>query len=254
VTSDGWARWVADAIAGSAWLTWLSSVGMGSILIWGSGIAAMAVLLPILFVTVSLVAEIVAMPVIVACVGDRHYAALEKKAGGTIAGSALNAAAGIGVFGLLWLATLPLWLTGIAAFVLPPLLSAYLNQRLFRYDALSEHASTDEYRALTAGAGGRLYLLGLLLAPLYYVPLLNLVAPVLGGLAFTHFCLAELVRLRALNNPVVPRTDETTIRELRRLGGLLKKVHVDSRGAYSTATAAALADLHAAVRVLARGQ
>jgi len=36
----------------------------------------------------------------------------------------------------------------------------------------------------------------LLLAPLYYVPLLNLVAPVLGGLAFTHFCLAELVRLR----------------------------------------------------------
>lgn len=65
---------------------------------------------------------------------------------------------------------------------------------------------------------------------------------------------AELVRLRALNNPVVPRTDETTIRELRRLGGLLKKVHVDSRGAYSTATAAALADLHAAVRVLARGQ
>jgi hypothetical protein len=65
---------------------------------------------------------------------------------------------------------------------------------------------------------------------------------------------AELVRLRALNNPVVPRTDETTIRDLRRLGGLLKKVHVDSRGAYSTATAAALADLHAAVRVLARGQ
>src|SRR5260221_7570224 len=65
---------------------------------------------------------------------------------------------------------------------------------------------------------------------------------------------AELVRLRALARPVVPRTDATTIRELRRLGGLLKKVHVDSRGAYSEATAAALAAINAAVTALAQGQ
>jgi hypothetical protein len=65
---------------------------------------------------------------------------------------------------------------------------------------------------------------------------------------------AELVRLRALGRPVIPRTDETTIRELRRLGGLLKKVHVDSGGAYSRATAAALAELRAAIGALARGQ
>jgi len=62
---------------------------------------------------------------------------------------------------------------------------------------------------------------------------------------------AELVRRRALGRPVVARTDATTIRELRRLGGLLKKVHTDSDGAYSQATAAALRDLHAAIRVLA---
>ena len=49
---------------------------------------------------------------------------------------------------------------------------------------------------------------------------------------------AELVRLRALGRPVVSRTDATTIRELRRLGGLLKMVHVDSGGAYSAETAA----------------
>jgi hypothetical protein len=62
---------------------------------------------------------------------------------------------------------------------------------------------------------------------------------------------AQLVRQRALGRPVVTRTDATTIRELRRLGGLLKKVHVDSRGAYSQATADALRDLHAAIRALA---
>jgi hypothetical protein len=65
---------------------------------------------------------------------------------------------------------------------------------------------------------------------------------------------AELVRLRALGRPVVAHTDAATIRELRRLGGLLKKVHVDSGGAYSAATADALAALHSAIGALARGQ
>jgi hypothetical protein len=65
---------------------------------------------------------------------------------------------------------------------------------------------------------------------------------------------AELVRSRALARPVVPRTDATTIRELRRLGGLLKKVHTDSRGAYSHQTAAALAELRLAIVALSGGQ
>ena len=64
---------------------------------------------------------------------------------------------------------------------------------------------------------------------------------------------AELVRLRALGRPVVSRTDATTIRELRRLGGLLKLVHTESGGAYSRETAAALEALHAAIRRLANG-
>lgn len=62
---------------------------------------------------------------------------------------------------------------------------------------------------------------------------------------------SELVRLRALGRPVVCRTDATTIRELRRLGGLLKKVHIDSNGAYSQQTAAALAALQAEIARLA---
>jgi hypothetical protein len=65
---------------------------------------------------------------------------------------------------------------------------------------------------------------------------------------------SDLVRLRALGRPVVCRTDATTIRELRRLGGLLKKVHVDSGGAYSAATANALAALTRAIDRLANGQ
>jgi len=65
-----------------------------------------------------------------------------------------------------------------------------------RYDALAEHASAGEYRAIVQAAGGRLYGLGLALAVLYYVPLVNLLAPMLSALAFTHLCLGELESLR----------------------------------------------------------
>jgi hypothetical protein len=65
---------------------------------------------------------------------------------------------------------------------------------------------------------------------------------------------AELVRMRALGRPVVSRTDATTIRELRRLGGLLKKIHTDSAGAYSQQTAAVLGALRAAIEKLATSE
>ena len=64
---------------------------------------------------------------------------------------------------------------------------------------------------------------------------------------------AALVRGRALGRPIVSRTDATTIRELRRLGGLLKHVHLESRGAYSAETAGALTSLRAAIARLATG-
>jgi len=81
--------------------------------------------------------------------------------------------------------------------VLPLLLSAHFNQRMFRYDALAEHASADEFARVLRAARGDLYLLGILLSLLLYVPLANLLVPVLSGLAFTHCCLARLERLRA---------------------------------------------------------
>ncbi len=80
---------------------------------------------------------------------------------------------------------------------MPVVLSAYLTQRLFRYDALSDHASAEEFRAILEAGWGRMYVLGLLLALLYYVPVINPLVPLLSGLAFAHFGLAQLRELRA---------------------------------------------------------
>lgn len=194
--ADDWGRWVGDWIAGTSWLAWLRDWSLDSVLIWGSGLVALAGLIPIMLITAVVVTGILVMPVIVPLVGARHYPRLERRKGGTFAASAWHALATTLVFAALWLLTLPLWLTGVGALVLPPLLSAYFNQRMFRYDALAEHASAAEYPAVVRGSRGRLFLLGLLLALLYYVPLLNLLVPVLSGLAFTHLCLSELARLR----------------------------------------------------------
>ena len=110
-------------------------------------------------------------------------------------GNLLNALLAVGVFIAIWVLTLPLWLIGIGV-VVPFVAAAYLNQRLFRFDALAEHASHEEMQALFALHRSSWWGLGLLTGLLQFLPLLNLFAPVLTALAFIHFGLAHLEKLR----------------------------------------------------------
>lgn len=64
--------------------------------------------------------------------------------------------------------------------------------------------------------------------------------------------ISKLVRARYFGRPIVANTDKVMIRELRRLGGLLKSVHVESGGAYSKATAAAIAQVADYITKLSR--
>ena len=160
-------------------------------------IVVVILLTPAIIVTALLIAAIFAMPVLVSHVTRRDYPQLERRKGGTVLGSAWNAFVAIGLFLVLWVVTIPLWLLGPVAAVLPLMLSAYLNQRLFRYDALSEHASREEMQPIFLEARGRLFLLGLITGVLYFIPPFNLIGPVFAALAFVHLCLDELARLRA---------------------------------------------------------
>ncbi len=135
------------------------------------------------------------MPALIHLVADRDYPHLERKNGGGFAGSLLNALIALGIFAAIWLITLPLWLIG-AGLVIPFIATAYLNQRLFRYDALAEHASQDEMRAIFSSRRSLLWGLGLLTGLVQFIPILNLFAPVLTALAFIHFGLACLKNLR----------------------------------------------------------
>lgn len=160
-------------------------------------------LLPAIYVTALLIAAIFAMPSMVNHVAGKHYPELERRQGGTVAGNVVNAVIAVAVYCVGWVVSLPLWLFSPFALVLPIVLMAYLNQRLFRYDALAEHASADEMKLVIERATPKLYLLGALAGLLQFVPLLNLIAPVYVALAFIHLCLDEL---RVLRLQLLPKT------------------------------------------------
>lgn len=135
-------------------------------------------------------------PVFVRAVESRYFPTLERKRGGTAAGSAANAMFAVALWVPMALVTLPFLLFPPLGVPLSLCASAWLNQRLFRYDALAEHASREERESLFRTARGRLFGLGLALAPLSLVPFVNLMAPLYAGLAFTCLCLSELETMR----------------------------------------------------------
>lgn len=63
--------------------------------------------------------------------------------------------------------------------------------------------------------------------------------------------MSALVRRRYFGRPLVAKADQVVIRELRRVGGLLKAIHMESGGAYKEATWAAINEVAAAIRRLA---
>jgi uncharacterized protein involved in cysteine biosynthesis len=194
---DSWVGWIHSLLV-KAGEWWFDEYDVSSLASVAATILLILLLLPAVLASASLIAAVFAMPLLVEEVAKRDFPQLERRKGGTFLGSLWNAFAALGAFLGLWLLSLPAWLiAGPLAAVVPWLLSAYLNQRLFRYDALSEHATEEEMQRIFSERFGGLFTLGLITGALYFVPLVNLVAPVYAALAYTQYGLGELQRLRA---------------------------------------------------------
>jgi hypothetical protein len=163
---------------------------------WLAWLLLLFLFVPVVLITAVLIISVVSMPAMVAHVGERDYPGLARRKGGTFAGSLWNAIASLLLFMLLLALTLPLWLIPLLWPVLPLALLGYFNQRVFRYDALAEHATGAEIVELIARHRGELFLLGVALALVGHLPLIGLVMPVYGGLVFIHYGLARLGELR----------------------------------------------------------
>jgi len=192
-TFSGWIAQGLDAVGIQTWLADLEPVWIAH------GIQALLHLMlfvPLVMLTALVITALFGMPALVRLVAGRDYPQLSRENGGGLVGSLWNAVVAIAVFVALWLVTLPLWLIGVGVIV-PFVAAAYLNQRLFRYDAIAEHASADEMAALFKSERNGWWGLGLLTGLLQFVPLLNLLGPVFAALAFIHYGLARLQQQRS---------------------------------------------------------
>lgn len=153
--------------------------------------------IPLIYATALLLVATIALPLMLERVAGRDYADLEMRRGGSLTGSLWNALAALALYLLAWIATLPLWLIPGLGLVMPLVLSAFLNQRAYRYDALMQHADAAEMRRLYRERRGDLYLVGVIAGCLAYIPLINLLAASFAGLAFVHYCLGALRSMRA---------------------------------------------------------
>lgn len=192
---DGLTQWVHGLLTATRFGQWVGGWAP-SALKFVSAVLVVLLLAPGVLITAMVITEFFIMPGLVNLVAQRHYPQLARQRGGTVAAGVANSLTAIATFALLWIVTLPLWFTGIGALIVPIINSAYLNQRVFRHDALADHASREELRALTQRDRRGLFRLGLLPAALLYIPLANLLVPALTGLAFTHYQLGRLAKLR----------------------------------------------------------
>lgn len=191
------AQWIAAQLHQWPPYEWAVSVWpLRLIAAWFGWILLLLLFVPVVLITAVLIISVASMPAMVAHVGERDYPRLLRRKGGTVIGSIWNAVAALVLLGLLFAVTLPLWLIPLLWPVLPVVLFGYFNERVFRYDALAEHASAAEIAGIVRRHRGGLFLLGVALALIGHVPVLGLFMPVYGGLAFIHYGLERLGELR----------------------------------------------------------
>jgi CysZ protein len=151
---------------------------------------------PLVYLTALLILSVFGMQQMVEHVAGGRFAQLARRQGGSLAGSLFNSGVALGGLALLAVLSIPFWIVPPLWPLIPVAIMGWVNQRVLRYDAMAEHATAAEMKAVFRASRGALYVLGVVLALLAYVPVFGFFAPVLFGLAFIHYLLGELEALR----------------------------------------------------------
>ena len=152
---------------------------------------------PLVYLTALFILGMFGMQKMVDHVAERSFPTLERRHGGGLAGSIWNGAVALSGMVILFIVTLPLWILPPLWPLIPLAIFAWVNQRLLRYDALAEHADRVEMASIFRERRGGLWLMGVLLALLAYVPFVGFIGPVVFGLAFIRYLLGALQESRA---------------------------------------------------------
>ncbi|MDA0224729.1 MAG: EI24 domain-containing protein [Proteobacteria bacterium] len=183
-------EWITQA---TFFMSWDST----AVALFAAKVLIFVMLVPLIQLTALLILGVFGMQAMVEHVASRRFVELARQRGGTFAGSVWNSVVALLGLVVLFAVSVPLWLFPPLWPILPVLILGWVNQRVLRYDALAEHADAQEMPALFRAQRANLYLLGVILALVAYIPVIGLFAPVLFGLAFIHYLLGALQKRRA---------------------------------------------------------
>ena len=187
---------VAGMLFGQPPLTWVAAWGALGLAHLLASLGGWLVILSASYLLAVLLTAIAVMPLLLKHLAETEYADVARMGTDSVVASTWNSLWAALLFLVGWLLTLPLWLIPGLGLVLPLFWIAWLNRRTFAYDALSVHATDEEWRELRRRHAGGLLSLGAVMALLTHVPVLGLFAPSLAALAYIHYCLEALRQLR----------------------------------------------------------
>jgi CysZ protein len=193
------ALWLAELL--NQWALGIVRVDLGQLSLFLANVALLLLFVPLVYLTALFILGAFGMQKMVDHVASRAFPHLERRRGGSGAGSVWNALVAFGGMLLLFVVSLPLWLIPVLWPVITLGVLTWVNQRLLRYDAIGEHADAAEMARLFRERRGALLLLGFLLALAAYVPFVGFIAPVVFGLAFIRYLLGALIELRYGRHP-----------------------------------------------------
>ena len=198
---------------------WLEGLGLGNLRLVLAPALLLFLAIPVIVITSLLFVAVLMTPAMVSLVGQRRFATLERRQGGSLAASMLWSLASTLLACIALVLSFPLWLVPPLVLVLPPLIWGWLTYRVMAYDALAEHASADERRQIFKEHRWSLLSIGVLSGYLGAVPsviwasgaMFVAMAPILvpvalwiytlvfafSSLWFAHFALSALQQLRS---------------------------------------------------------
>lgn len=203
-----WFFWTPLKEMLSTWLTqwgvfdehaewWLIGAGLFAIKTVIIPLLAIGTLLPIAGIVGLMVAAVLVMPIALGAVQKSHFPHLKRLGRNAFTYSIWNALVVGFVFVVGWILTMPLWLFGPLAVLLPICWWGFAFTRLLRVDSIVEHASAKERRILLQRHNKEYWLIGLIMSLLNLLPPAWLILPVFSALVFVHFNLAALAQLRS---------------------------------------------------------
>lgn len=183
-------------VNGATYPTWISPAVVAIVSGYFISIMLLFLLAPAVYLTTILITAFFSMPIIVQHVQRRYFPQVSEQGSHHVLGSILNTLIAIGVLLIGWILGFPFWLLTPLAPVMSLVLTAYMIQRLFRYDALAAYATDEEMKVIIQRSSSKFFMLGIIAAFIQFIPIINLFMATWVGLSFTFLAFNELRQLR----------------------------------------------------------